>query len=151
MAGVSRNPRKVIVPACRLTRSSAAQTFANNTFTAITFDSEAFDTDAMHSTASNTSRITINTAGVYVFNAQISGISGAATQIIVAFRKNGAQIGHYTNIGENTGSDAAVNSLIWDAVVGDYFEAFAYWFKVGGGPYTFSGAVFAAAFIGSIV
>jgi hypothetical protein len=105
----------------------------------------------MHSTSSNTSRITINTAGVYSFNAQISGSSGAATQVMVAFRKNGVQVGHYTNNGEVANTDAQVNSLIWEAVVGDYFEAFVYWYAASGGPYTFSAAVFAAAFIGSIV
>ena len=151
MAGVSRNPRSVVVPACRLTRSSTAQTFARNAFTAVTFDSEAFDTDSMHSTASNTSRITINTPGVYAFNAAVSGSSGGATQVIIAFRKNGAQVGHYTNNGETASADAQVSSLIWEAVAGDYFEAFVYWYAASGGPYTFNGAGFAAAFIGSIV
>ena len=151
MAGVSRNPRSVVVPACRLTRTVVTQSITNNTATAITFDNEAFDTDSMHSTVSNTSRITINTAGVYHFSAAVSGVSSAATQIIVSFRKNGSQVGFTTNNGEVAGTDSQTNSLIWDAVAGDYFEAFAYVYKLAGGPYTFTGAYFAAARIGAIV
>ena len=139
------------VPACRLTRSSTAQTFARNAFTPITFDSEAFDTDSMHSTTSNTSRITINTAGVYSLNAHInSPVGGTATQVLIRFIKNGSQVGHYTNNGEVTNTDAQVNSLIWEAVVGDYFEASVYWYAASGGPYTFSGAGFSAVRIGAI-
>ena len=151
MAGVSRNPRNVIVPACRLTRTVITQSFTNNTLTAITFDNEAFDTDSMHSTISNTSRITINTPGVYAFNAALNGVSSAATQILIQFRKNGSQVGFYHNVGETAAADAATNSLIWEAVAGDYFEAFGYAYKVAGGPYTFTGAYFAAARLGAIV
>jgi hypothetical protein len=41
---------------------------ATSTATLVTFDSEGWDTDSMHSTASNTSRITINTSGQYLVN-----------------------------------------------------------------------------------
>jgi hypothetical protein len=37
----------------------------------LAFYSERFDTDTMHSTVTNNSRITINTAGIYLFTASI--------------------------------------------------------------------------------
>ena len=52
-------------PACRV-YNSISQNITDNTELALTFDSERFDTDNMHSTSSNTSRITFNTAGVYI-------------------------------------------------------------------------------------
>ena len=56
-------------PACRVYHN-ANQSVNDNTATVVAFNSERYDTDNMHSTSSNTSRITINTAGLYlvVFN-----------------------------------------------------------------------------------
>lgn len=51
-------------PACRVYNSTNQAT--SGTSAALTFNSERFDTDSMHSTSSNTSRITFNTAGLYV-------------------------------------------------------------------------------------
>ena len=151
MAGVSRNPRSVVVPACRLTRSSAAQTVAKNSPTAVTFDSEAFDTDSMHSTASNTARVTINTAGVYSFWGLIQTPSVTATLVIAYVYKNGVSIAQSNDVGQTTTQDAASVSCVYEGVIGDYFELRAYWFGAAAGPATFANANFSAAFIGSIV
>lgn len=48
----------------RLTCS--AQSVATNTDTAVSFNAETFDTDNMHDNTTNPSRITINTAGLYL-------------------------------------------------------------------------------------
>lgn len=86
-------------PACRATRS-AAKSIANAAETFIDFDAETYDTDSMHSTVTNNTRITINTAGLYLvtFTGQLAA---AATydRIRTFIRLNGA-----TNIG---GSQAA--------------------------------------------
>lgn len=58
-------------PACRV-YNNAVQSLANATETALTFNSERWDTDAMHSTSVNTSRITFNTAGLYVISGHVS-------------------------------------------------------------------------------
>lgn len=58
-------------PACSIF-DSTAQSLADNTSTAMTSNEENFDNDSMHSTASNTSRITIQTAGRYMFWATLS-------------------------------------------------------------------------------
>jgi hypothetical protein len=51
---------------------STAQSLPDNTSTAMTSNEENFDNDSMHSTATNTSRITIQTAGRYLFWATLS-------------------------------------------------------------------------------
>src|SRR5262245_7924090 len=53
-------------PACRVYNSDDSNGVVDQTDLAVSFDSERFDTDNMHSTSSNKSRITFNTAGVYV-------------------------------------------------------------------------------------
>lgn len=68
-----------IVPACRVYNNAALDpdtnswTFDSGGSTALTFNSERFDTDGMHSTASNTSRLTVpaNGAGIYGIGACI--------------------------------------------------------------------------------
>lgn len=47
------------------TRRSGTQSLTNNVITALTWDQEFYDTDTMHSTATNTQRGTVNTAGLY--------------------------------------------------------------------------------------
>lgn len=53
-------------------RQTVAQTLTTATFTAINFDTEDVDYDAAHSTVTNTSRYTAQTAGYYL----VSGIAG---------------------------------------------------------------------------
>lgn len=57
-------------PACRVFHS-VNQSILHNTNTAVLFNSERYDTDSMHSTAALTTRITINTAGLYLVGANV--------------------------------------------------------------------------------
>lgn len=141
-----------IIPACRLTRTSTSQAISRNTFTAITFDSEAFDTDSMHSTSSNTSRITINTAGLYLFSGFVEGpaAGGAVTYMLAQIYKNGSRVFGYNDYGENSGAYSGITTLAYEASVGDYFELFGYWFAASGTTTTFSGAGFSATRLGAI-
>lgn len=79
-------------PACRV-YNTAAETLVNNTALALSFNTERYDTDTMHSTASQTSRITFNTAGVYDFGASVS-VTGEAdyTSVVVDIRLNGTTV-----------------------------------------------------------
>jgi len=52
-------------PMVRLTQSTG-QVLASGSNQTLTWDTETFDTDSMHSTVTNTSRITFNTAGIYL-------------------------------------------------------------------------------------
>lgn len=52
--------------------NSAAQSLTTGTDTVLTANSENFDNNTMHSTISNTSRITFQTAGRYLLNANLT-------------------------------------------------------------------------------
>jgi hypothetical protein len=73
---------------CRA-RKSTTTAVATGAVTAIALDTEDWDTDTMHSTVTNTSRITVNTAGLYLVTGQF-GTTGAVTgTLIVILRLNG--------------------------------------------------------------
>lgn len=64
------------------------QTIPSATWTSINFTGENFDTDTMHDTVTNNERITINTAGIYLFTVNINFDYGAGTRC-VRVTKNG--------------------------------------------------------------
>lgn len=80
-------------PACRV-YNSANVSIPNNSATSLTFNSERYDTDSMHSTSSNTSRITFNTAGLYV----VSGTIQLAADSDYTLVQLGIQANSSTNI-----------------------------------------------------
>jgi len=78
-----------IVPQCQATRTLALSV-ANSTWTFVTLPTEDFDTDTMHDLTTNTHRITIKTAGLYLFSAEI-GYEGNATGVrYIVIEKNAA-------------------------------------------------------------
>jgi len=60
---------------CRLGNSNP-QDIVTATSTAITFNTEIWDTDTMHDVGSNTERVTIKTAGIYILTANVEWESG---------------------------------------------------------------------------
>lgn len=111
-------------PACRLYHGTT-QNVANGADTVMTFNSERFDTDAMHDAGSPT-RITFNTAGLYVVGGWVSYASDTDFQFYrTQIRLNGA-----TLIGEQTASHTYAGSigadslltLIWKFAAADYIE-----------------------------
>jgi hypothetical protein len=107
------------------------QTIANNTDTAVTFaGTEVFDTDAFHSTATNTSRITIpaDKAGYYQFYYQGTWENANAGARQVRINKNGSALSSsyvYTNFGGLAGGYyTQVASIVANVAVADYFEVF---------------------------
>lgn len=75
------------VPSCSVF-NSAAQSVADATSTTLDADSENFDNDGMHSNVSNTSRITAQTAGRYLFTAAVSFDPDADGYRRIRFRVN---------------------------------------------------------------
>lgn len=115
-------------PACRVSKTNI--TIPTGTLTTISFDAEAFDTDSMHSTVTNTSRITINTAAKYLIHATGTWAAGGTGYRMIMLRKNGTDIDPSSRMTtQATGAgDNASCSLVWaDAyAVGDYLELRAY-------------------------
>jgi len=111
-------------PACRVYNSAATTSIPNNAATTLTFDSERFDTDSMHSTVTNTSRITVNTAGLYVVNAQVFFAGNGTGERYVAINVNGAttivRVQQVTNT--TTGPWRAQAITLWKAAATNYFE-----------------------------
>ena len=80
-----------VPPACKV-YANAAKAMVNNTWTSVEFAAEVYDTDEMHNNVTNNSRITIGTAGIYMFTAtlqvQNDTTAGNIRQCVIA--KNGS-------------------------------------------------------------
>lgn len=117
-------------PGCNV-ENSAVQSISSGSFTALTFDTEDSDPNNMHSTAVNTSRVTIATAkdGVYLLVGFTSFAANAAGVRSGYFKKNGATIlgpqVNYANGGAGDGVSVHC-SFITALVATDYIEFFVY-------------------------
>lgn len=135
-------------------KKSASQTITDSTETAITFDGEDFDTDAFHSTATNTSRITIPTgkAGYYLFllNGNWGGSSTGYRSLIL--KKNNANLSPVAKQeinGQGTSEFGQCVSFIVNAAVADYFEIFCYQNSGGNLSINSNGTFFQAQYLGA--
>lgn len=110
---------------CRVTRS-ASLSVADNSFTTVPFDVEVFDTDTMHDNSTNPSRITFNTAGVYVvgFNAQFElGNDYIYVRYVIDLNGSGSiSFAQFSGTGANVSQSGGTNA-IYQFEVGDYIEA----------------------------
>lgn len=77
-----------LVPRARVS-NNAVQSIANNTLTALSFNSETYDTDVIHDNATNSSRLTCKTAGVYQIIANVTFASNATGYRRVLLHFNG--------------------------------------------------------------
>lgn len=126
LGNVMRNT--IYTPTCKLVIPSGGGQVIGNTPAAITFGSgtTTLDNDGMHSESSNTSRITINHAGLYHATA-FCAENGAISYIYIY--KNGsvfpeATVGSGVTAGGQTiGLLTSVDALL---AATDYIEAFAY-------------------------
>lgn len=113
-------------PACSA-YNSTSQTVATATATVLNADSETFDNDSMHSTVTNNSRITAQTAGRYLFAASANFAANTTGIRQVQFFLNGTTaFGTYRGNAANTfdSIEGAVASRVLAA--GDYVEVRAY-------------------------
>jgi hypothetical protein len=109
------------IDACRV-YNSVNLTIANSTDTALTFDSELFDTNNLHSTTTNTSRLTAQTAGIYVVFATVEWQGSATGVRSIYFRLNGTT--KVAWLEEPTNSDVPRQTLstVLALNVNDYLE-----------------------------
>jgi hypothetical protein len=106
---------------------SAGQNISNTTYTALTYDSENYDTDAFHSTATNTSRLTIpaGKGGKYSVTAFVNWDNNSTGRRIVALYKNGANT---KTLGNETSSGylGQLGAYTIELAAADYIEIFVY-------------------------
>lgn len=141
-----------VPPACAVYHT-AAQSVPNATWTTVLFNSEYYDTDAMHDTATNTSRITISTTGIYLLTANILFDIGGTGNRQVDFMKNGSGFiyrGQTTNnISASFFTDVSTSTMM-SLTAGDYMEVIVY--QTNGAALNIRGDAggvhFAAAFMG---
>lgn len=114
-------------PSCRIF-NSASQSPANITETALTFDSERFDTDNMHSTSVNTSRITINTAGLYSIAGMMSWAANGTGIRQIGIRLNGATYVALVLVASSGAGAATLMNVgtLYRFAVNDYVELVGY-------------------------
>ena len=112
-------------PACSVFASSDT-VVATATDVLLPAPSENFDNDAMHSTVTNTGRITIQTAGRYLFFARIAfQASTAGTYRAIRYKLNGGSVVELNNAAPV--ADASVSTILpisWTLVLAasDYVE-----------------------------
>lgn len=113
-------------PACSI-KETTAQSLTNSTATALTSDEENFDNNAMHSTVSNTTRITCQTAGRYLCVASVAFAANATSNRQVEFYKNGAAVGGGALVASSgsTNSTGVVLVQMLVLAAADYVECVA--------------------------
>lgn len=110
--------------------ATAAQSLATATYTAVLFDSEEFDTDSMHSTTTSTSRLTINTPGLYEVRALLNFVANGSGVRYGRFYKNNAVATPAEGVVAGIASAGTVTAIEMSSEIqcaaGDYLEVFAY-------------------------
>ncbi len=136
----------LFVPMCRVNHN-AAQSIANASNVVLAMNSEYFDTDQMHDTVTTNSRITIQTAGKYVFFAAVAFDINATGNRGLHFLLNGATIiaihRQAAISGDNTYMSLA--SIPYNFAAGNYVELVAYQ-SSGGALNVLSSASFSPEF-----
>ena len=113
-------------PHCRV-RNSANISISTATTTALTFDTERVDVGAMHSTASNTSRITITDPGWYEVGGSFRFAANATGFRALIIRANGTTIIDQLMVPAAAGEDMFLSSSTqYQFVADDYIELCAY-------------------------
>lgn len=109
-------------PACSVFHNTT-QSVSSGSGTILNANSETADNDAMHSTVSNTSRITINTAGRYQFQANVQFAGNVTGYRQIQFQVNGATV-FATDRMISVGSNDTIFSCVAfrTLIVGDYVE-----------------------------
>lgn len=112
-------------PRCRAWQN-AAQSIPNTTATAVLLDTEDIDTEAIHSTAVNTSRMTIVTAGRYRCIGQVAWANNATGYRGIQLWKTGAQRAFQRQqaVAAGVGNITQITEEIL-CTPGDYIELFA--------------------------
>lgn len=117
-------------PRCQISQSASgtATSLADATATLVTFDTNVFDTDSMHSTASFTSRVVFNTAGLWDVNFYVALPAATYTALNFNLRLNSGGSssggGSIRNHPFGAGVQAGRILLSRTFIVGDYIELF---------------------------
>jgi hypothetical protein len=120
LAALSVTPAKrAVVPIARV-RKTVTQTIPDNTSTNVTWTVEDEDTDSIHDNVTNSDRLTVNTAGVYLFSCKMTwGITGSSGSRILYLGTN-LVTSAVTYLPFNAGDTAVSAAGMARMSVGDY-------------------------------
>lgn len=111
---------------------SSDQTINNTTQTALSFGAETYDTDTMWASSPNPERLTVNTAGKYVFTAQVEWLGSTSGYRQVIIRLNGStELVRITQEPVINLPFSMIASIIDEFSDGDYLEVLV-WQNTGG-------------------
>ena len=120
-------------PMCQAQRASN-QTITSASSTAIAMTGDVFDTDTMHDPTTNNTRITCNTAGVYLFTGTIQFDANSSGVRYLQLWLNGTT--DIADVGSTSTSATNLTKLSiafpWQMAVNDYMEMRAYQTSGGG-------------------
>ena len=122
------SPQALSVPPLCRAYQSANTSIANNSTTTLSYNAENYDTDSMHSITTNTSRITIVTAGVYAITAGITWDINATGIRVINLRINAATniaFATQTNNGASNFTEQTV-STHYSLAAAEYVETTVY-------------------------
>ena len=108
---------------CRVYNSAATTLGSNDTATALSFNSERWDNDNCHSPTVNPTRLTCNTAGIYVITGSVVFAANASGYRFAGILLNSATyIGSDRRSATPTSSTVITVTAIYQLAAGDYVE-----------------------------
>lgn len=126
-------------PYCEVSHNTT-QSIANNTAVEVTFNTEWYDTDSMHDTATNNSRITSATTGIYLVTAQVAfAPNTTGTRELWLRRSDGTVYGRQSFNPANNNNGFLSTAWHVPLTAGQYVETFA--FQNSGGALNISNAL----------
>ena len=121
-------------------KNSTGQSLTSGANRLLTFDSEDFDTDSMHSTATNTGRITFNTAGIYIVSLFVALTGSVNCNVWIEF--SGTRI---ATTNPNSSGSGYNTQTLYKFAANDYIEAYVF---PANNATTDTSTAFSAAWIG---
>lgn len=121
-------------PPRALVTYTSTQTSSTGVYILCAWDTETYDTDTIHDPATNNSRLTVRSAGLYNIWANVFWAGNATGARVVQVRKNsagsstggtGLMLAEMKTAGSALASNAFVTREVFLAA-GDYVETFAY-------------------------
>lgn len=109
--------------------NSANQVIPTGTWTSVTFDTEKFDTDTMHEGSTHPSRITCNTAGIYICGGGWEIATSTASFDVRVFLNNTSVVA-FTQQNSSVAQNVMCTGMV-QLAAGDYIELQA--FQTSGG------------------
>lgn len=115
-----------VPPMCKARRTTT-QSIPNGAATSIQLNAtDAFDTDTMHDTVTSDTRITVNTAGIYLVQGNLSFVTSATGSYrLIGINKNGVELVS-ANFGAGTDKRCSIAYVDAAASASDYYELWAY-------------------------